>query len=98
MSVTLSTKTYSRLKQALTRKVLANEFQTLLGTPDVPSAKLQAAIIAAVANKAAGKEIIAALQSGSLTPLSGPKNPNAARRWLDALASKAAYSEIAAYL
>ena len=98
MSVFLTTKTYSRLKHALTRRTLSREFVALLNTPGVPSVQLQRAIIAAVANKAAGQEIIAALQVVGPAVLSGPKSPNAARRWLDALASKAAYNEIAQYL
>jgi hypothetical protein len=99
----LTSKTYSRLKQMLTRKVLADEFQALLSVRGMPSKKLQGAIRAAMANKAAANEIIHALQVSSPNSLSGRStrdnaSPNAARRLRDALASKAADAEIEALL
>lgn len=97
--MSLSKKTKAHLISALTRKGLANEFEALLTTPAVPSTHLQAAIIAAMGNKAAGKEVIAALQTGGHQVLSGSStrdkaSPNAFRRFLDALCSKSASDEI----
>ena len=90
----LTTKTYARLKSMLTRKVLADEFQALLVTPAVPSAKLQRAIVVALANKAAANEIINLLTVGGPVVLSGPAEPNAHRRLIDAICSKVAAAEI----
>lgn len=90
----LTSKTYARLKSALTRKSLADEFQALAAVPGACSAKLKAAIIAMMANKAAGNEVINALETGGNQTLSGPANPNAARRLRDALCRKDAADEI----
>ena len=99
----LSPKTYAHLKAMLTRATLADEFQALLSAPGVPSAKLQAAILAAMANKAAANEVIAALQTAGLqalsgNPVEGHRSPNAARRLVDALANLAAEQEIVSSL
>lgn len=94
----LTAKTKARLTSALTRKALANEFEALLASPAAPSAKLKAAIIAMMCNKAAALEVITALSTGGNQTLSGPRHPNAARRLRDAMASKAAADEIDAQL
>lgn len=94
----LTVKTKARLTSALTRKALANEFEALLASPATPSAKLKAAIISMMANKAAALELISALSTGGHQVLSGPAKPNAARRLRDAMAQKAAADEIAAQL
>lgn len=94
----LTSNTKARLKSALTRSALADEFEALLTAPAVPSARLSAAIRAMMANKAAGDEVIAALTSGSAQTLSGPAHPNAARRLRNAMTRKSAADEIAALL
>jgi hypothetical protein len=96
--MSLTSKTYAHLKSALTRKSLTDEFQAAITTPAPLSAKLKAAIIAMMANKAAGNEVINALQTGGHQVLSGPKNPNAARRFRDAMCNKAAADEISALI
>jgi len=99
----LSVKTKRRLSQMLTRKKLADEFEALLAAPAAPSKALKAAILSAMANKAAADEINAALAAGGVQALSGnPKNgirsPNAARRFLDGIARSAEASEIRSQL
>jgi hypothetical protein len=90
----LSKDTFARLKSALTRKSLALEFQALVASPGAASAKLKAAILAMMCNKKASDEVIHALQTGGNQVLSGPKAPNAARRFLNAMCRKAAAKEI----
>lgn len=92
MAFTKDTK--ARLVSALTRKKLADEFETLAVTPGTCSLALKRAIIAMMANKAAALEIINALQTAGNQTLTGPKNPNAARRLRDALCRKKAADEI----
>jgi len=92
MALTKDTK--ARLVSALTRKKLADEFEALAVTPGACSAKLKAAIKAMMCNKAAANEVIAALETGGNQVLSGPANPNAARRLRDALCRKKAADEI----
>jgi hypothetical protein len=82
------------LVSALTRKKLADEFETLAAAPGACSKALKAAIVAMMANKAAALEVIAALETGGDQVLSGPKHPNAARRLRDALCRKSAADEI----
>jgi hypothetical protein len=86
--------TKARLVSALTRKKLADEFEALATSPGVCSAKLKAAIKAMMCNKAASDEVINALQTGGNQTLSGPRNPNAARRLINALCRKKAADEI----
>lgn len=86
--------TKARLISALTRKSLADEFETLAAAPGLCSAKLKAAIKAMMANKAAADEVIAALETVGNQTLSGPAHPNAARRLRDALCRKKAADEI----
>ena len=92
MAFTKDTK--ARLVSALTRKKLADEFESLAATPGLCSSALKKAIIAMMANKAAALEIINALQTAGNQTLSGPKHPNAARRLRDALCRKKAADEI----
>ena len=92
MAFTKDTK--ARLVSALTRKKLADEFETLSITPGACSAKLKAAIKAMMCNKAAANEVIAALETAGNQALSGPKSPNAARRLRDAMCRKKAADEI----
>lgn len=94
----LTKNTYARLKSALIRKSLADEFQALLTTPGTPSVKLAAAIKAMMANKKAANEIIVALSTAGNQTLSGPANPNAKRRLINALCRKTAADEIDALL
>jgi hypothetical protein len=95
----LTSKTYARLKSALTRKSHADEFQALVATPGMPSAKLKAAILSMMCNKKASDEIINALATGGNQVLShGPAQPNAARRLRDALCRKSAADEIDAII
>jgi hypothetical protein len=86
--------TKARLVSALTRKKLADEFEALAASPAACSAKLKAAIRAMMANKAAADEVVAALETGGMQSLSGPKHPNAARRLRDAMCRKSAADEI----
>lgn len=94
----LTAKTKARLVSGLTRKALANEFEAAMTTPAPLSAKLKAAIISMMANKAAGNEVINALQTGGNQVLSGPRNPNAARRLRNGLTRKSAADEIDAVI
>ena len=91
----LSKDTYARLKSMLTRKSLADEFQSLVSSPGAPSSKLKAAILSAMCNKKAANELVSSLSTAGLQPLSGPKHPNAARRFRDAMCRKSAADEIA---
>ena len=51
-----------------------------------------------MANKAAANELIAAMESVGAEVLSGPGNPNAAKRLEDALTRRDAAAEVAAQL
>lgn len=94
----LSKSTYARLKSALTRKSLADEFEALLTAPAAPSAKLKAAIRAMMASKKAADEVISALATAGNQTLSGPAHPNAKKRLELALCRKSAAQEIDALL
>lgn len=94
----LTAKTKARLVSALTRKSLANEFEAKMDAPGAISAKLKAAIIAMMCNKAAALEVINALQTGGDQALSGPTHPNAKRRLVNALCRKSAADEIDAVI
>lgn len=94
----LTAKTKARLVSALTRKSLANEFEAKMDAPGAISAKLKAAIIAMMCNKAAALEVISALETGGNQALSGPRSPNAARRLRNALCRKSAADEIDAVI
>ena len=93
--MSLSKNAKARLTSALTRKSLSDEFEAKITTPGAVSAKLKAAIVAMMCNKAAANEVINALQTGGHQVLSGPSHPNAARRFRDAICNKAAADEVA---
>jgi hypothetical protein len=90
----LTAKTKARLVSALTRKSLADEFEAKAASPAPLSAKLKAAILAMMCNRAASNEVVAALETGGNQVLSGPGHPNAARRLRDALCRKSAADEV----
>jgi hypothetical protein len=87
-------KTKARLVSALTRKNLADEFEAKAASPGACSAKLKAAIIAMMANKKAGLEVISALETAGNQTLSGPAHPNTLRRLVNALTRRDAAAEI----
>ena len=90
--------TKARLVSALTRKNLADEFESRASSPGPLSAKLKAAIKTMMCNKDAANELIKALETAGHQILSGPEHPNAARRLRDALCRKSAADEIAAQI
>lgn len=99
----LSKDTKARLKSALTRKSLADEFEARALSPAPCSAKLKAAVRAMICHKKAADEIIAALETVGNQTLSGRStrdlaSPNAARRLRDAMCRKAAADEIDALI
>lgn len=90
----LTTRAKARLVSALTRKVLADEFEAALDTPAPLSAKLKAAIIAAMAKKAPALELIAAMESVGPEALS----LDAKRRLTNAFTRKVAEAQVEALL
>jgi hypothetical protein len=87
----LSAKTKLRLKNALTRASLADEMEAAMDSPAPLSAKLKRAIVVALAGKAAGQEVVDAIENG---PISLSEKTKARIRL--AMASKAAGNEVIA--
>lgn len=88
----LTTKTKTRLVNALTRKTLADEMEAKMISAAPLSAKLKRAIEVAMANKAAAKSVIAAIETGGAQSIS----VDAKRRSVQMMARAVAGNELIA--
>ena len=88
----LTTKTKTRLVNALTRKTLADEMEAKMISAAPLSVKLKRAIEVAMANKAAAKSVIAAIETGGAQSIS----VDAKRRSVQMMAQAVAGNELIA--
>lgn len=88
----LTTKTKTRLVNALTRKTLADEMEAKMISAAPLSTKLKRAIEVAMANKAAAKSVIAAIETGGAQSIS----VDAKRRSVQMMAQAVAGNELIA--